>query len=77
MRDTHANTATTARAATMLTLPVCAGLVRLSWQLCVALDEDFIAEWHDVCHRIGDDLTCARLAEEEDTLAQQLRDLGA
>ena len=77
MRDTHAKTDTTARAETMLTLPVCAGLVRLSWQLCLVLDEDFIAEWHAVCHRIGDDLTCDRIAEEEHTLAQQLRDLGA
>ena len=66
-----------ARAEMMLTSPACVGLVRLSWRLSVALDEDFIAEWHHLCALIGDDLTRDRIENEELKLAQHLRDLDA
>ena len=66
-----------ARSEAMLTLPACADLVRLTWRLCLALDEDFIAEWHHLCESIGDDPSCDRIAEEECILAQYLSELGA
>ena len=80
MRDTHVETAKDAafaRAEAMLTLLTCAGLVRLSLRLSLALDEDFIAEWHHLCESIGDDPSCDRIAEEECILAQYLSELGA